>query len=161
MFVGALTQPLRQYLGNVASAFEGANVVVGCSGNFTMETVLSACTTPAALHSNDVSLYSSLIAAHLLKTPLDVSLEGSDFAWLAPYLDEPTSALAAVMVLLDMLPWEKQKNDHQRRMWRCYADALSFKEARGIVNTATAVFAMCEIVEAWLKEHEDDPDVQA
>lgn len=120
MFVGAINEQLRQHLASNASVFEGAAVVVGCSGNFTVEAVLAAASRPAALHSNDVSLYSSALGQWLAGGRLPFEIADHDYDWLAPYLDDPEERLGALMVLLDMLEYEKRNNAHRERMWHQY-----------------------------------------
>jgi hypothetical protein len=125
MFVGAINQHVRQFLGNVAATFRDRTVVIGCSGNFSMETIVAATSTPLALHSNDVSLYSCLLGQWLAGTPMLVTLRDPAYSWLQPYLDTPERTVACVLVLLDMLPYRKQTNPHQVRMWTNYLEAFA------------------------------------
>jgi hypothetical protein len=124
MFVGAINQYVRQFLGNVGETFKDRVVVVGCSGNFSLETIVSATSTPRALHSNDVSLYSCLLGSWLAGAPMPVTLRDAAYSWVAPYLDTPERTMACVLVLLDMLPYRQQTNAHQVRMWGNYLEAF-------------------------------------
>lgn len=120
MFVGAINSTVREFLGNVAAAFAGQQAIVGCSGNFTSEAVISQCASPAAIHSNDVSFYSCMAGRWLTGQPLDFRIADSQFAWLDPYLDSDVRRLAAIMVLLDALEFVRQNNPHRVRMWNLY-----------------------------------------
>lgn len=124
MFIGALNADVRLFLSNCPDAFAGATVVIGCSGNFTMETVLSQTAQPAAIHSNDVSLYSSLIGHYLTEQPFDCGIADPDYQWLEPYWQTPESRIAVVMVLLDMLEYEKRNTSHRIRMWKVFRDSF-------------------------------------
>jgi len=120
MFIGAINSDVRQVLANTARVFNGRRVVVGCSGNFTSEAVISAHAAAAEIHSNDVSLYCCMFGRWLSGRPLDLAVAEPDFAWLEQYLVDDTSRLAAMMVLLDALEFEKQNNAHRVRMWKVY-----------------------------------------
>ncbi len=127
MFVGAINSTVRQFLGNVAHVFDGQQVVVGCSGNFTLESVIYQCSTPAAIHSNDVSFYSCMAGRWLTKQPLEFRITDPDFAWLDDHLstEDGTHRLAAIMVLLDALEFRKQNNPHRVRMWNLYQESFA------------------------------------
>ena len=56
MFIGAINSQLRSILAGFR-ALQDRPVYVGCSGNFTVERVLTS-KGVKELHSNDVSLYS-------------------------------------------------------------------------------------------------------
>lgn len=124
MFVGAINEDVRKYLAHNAAAFEGRPVVVGCSGNFTLESVIAETARPAAIHSNDVSLYSSALGEWLSGGRLDFEIAEPEYEWLAPHLLGPEDRLAVLMVLLDMLEFEKQNNAHRERMWGQYLAAF-------------------------------------
>lgn len=124
MFVGAINATVRTFLGNVAGVFNNHNVIVGCSGNFTSEAVLAAYSQPASVHSNDVSFYSCMAGAWLTGSPLRFEIADEDYRWLESYFDSDTSRLAAIMVLLDMLDFDKRNTIHRKRMWQAYLDGF-------------------------------------
>lgn len=142
MFVGAINSGVRAFLAAMSPQLDGKVCVVGCSGNFTSEAVLTFAASPKAVHSNDVSLYSSLAGAHLIGEDFLLWIKDERFNWLNPYLADSTTKLAAVMILLDMLQWEKQANTHQKRMWSLYRstfDVLMDKTLQRIANTKIRV----------------------
>jgi hypothetical protein len=122
MFLGTIDDNVRRYIAGNREAFAGQTVVVGCSGNFTSEKVILQSTQPAAVHSNDVSLYSLLLADAMLKTRCELTIKEDEYAWLTPYLFERSAwhRVGAVMFMLKMLKHEKQKTVYARRMWTHY-----------------------------------------
>lgn len=122
MFLGTIDDNVRRYLAGNRAAFAGRTVVVGCSGNFTSEKIILQSTAPAAVHSNDVSLYSLLLADAMLGTETPLAVLEPEYAWLAPYLFDksPWHRVAAAMLLLRMLKHEKQRSAHAKRLWHHY-----------------------------------------
>ncbi len=116
MFTGSVNQYVRKWFIDHAAAFTGRRVVVGCSGNFTFEALLGKHAQPAEIHSNDVSLYSCTLGGWLAGRPLELTAKpGAE--WLAPYLDEPDSAAASVLLLSGMLPYLRgATNAHKARI---------------------------------------------
>jgi hypothetical protein len=124
MFVGAINSTLRTFLAHHGDAFRDRVVMMGCSGNFTCEATLTAHANPFEIHSNDVSLYSTLLGRWLTGEPFQVEIVDPDFDWLRPYFASDLERLGAVMVLLDMLPFVKQNNPHAARMWGVYRESF-------------------------------------
>ena len=124
MFVGAINRTVREFIGNNARAFDARTVVVGCSGNFTSEAVLTQCARPQTLHSNDVSFYSCMLGNWLTSQPVAYRIVDPAFAWLDEHLltEDAAHRCAAIMVLLDALAYRKQANAHQARMWQLYRE---------------------------------------
>jgi hypothetical protein len=120
MFIGAINSTVRKFLANTARVFEGQTVVVGCSGNFTSEAVISQYANPAAIHANDVSFYSCMAGRWLTGQPLEFTIVEAEYEWLTPYLESDTRRLAAILTLLDMLEFEKRNNAHRVRLWNLY-----------------------------------------
>ncbi len=122
MFLGTIDDNIRRYIAGNRAAFAGQAIVVGCSGNFTSEKVLLQEAAPAAVHSNDVSLYSLLLADAMLNQRTTLTLREEAYTWLAPYLFERSTwdRAAAVMLLLRLLKFEKRRNAYARRMWSHY-----------------------------------------
>lgn len=122
MFLGTIDDNVRRYIAGNRAVFAGQEVVVGCSGNFTSEKVLLQEATPAAVHSNDVSLYSLLLADAMLGRTSDLALREPEYEWLGEYLcgGTPWARPASVMLLLRLLKFEKRKTVYARRMWTHY-----------------------------------------
>lgn len=123
MFVGALNQKALAWLRAQRDSFAGKRVVVGCSGSFSTELMLlRAGTALRGLHGNDVALFSYVLGAWLCGQ--DAALKPKQDApdWLRAAWEPGAPAVAALHVLLEMLPYVKQRNPHQQRMWHSYTD---------------------------------------
>ena len=119
-FIGSINAETRKWLGNNGAAFEGREVWVGCSGNFTVEQVLSRYAPKAGIRGNDVSLYSSALGAYLAGQPFNLSVREEKFTWLEPYLEDVEAKAATVMILFEMLKYEKANNLFKQRHWAHY-----------------------------------------
>lgn len=122
MFLGTIEPVVRNFLAAHADIFKGQIVAVGCSGNFTSERVLWECTgKDIRIHSNDVSLYSSIIGAHLAGKPFEIQVVEPQYQWLNTYFDQGGwIRIAALLVFYRALDYEPQKNAYSVRMWRQY-----------------------------------------
>lgn len=144
MFFGTIDDNIRRYIAGNRSSFAGQEVVVGCSGNFTSEKVLLQEATPAAVHSNDVSLYSLLLADAMLSQRTAITINEPVYAWLEPYLFERGAweRASAIMLLLRLLRFEKQRTAFARRMWRHYRaefDALTTTSAARLAESSVPI----------------------
>jgi hypothetical protein len=119
-FVGSINAETRKWLGNNGPAFDGREVWVGCSGAFTVEQILSRYAPKARLRGNDVSLYSSALGAYLAGQEFRLEIREEKFAWLEPYLGDVEARAAAVMVLFEVLKYEKADNLFKKRHWAHY-----------------------------------------
>jgi hypothetical protein len=129
-FVGSINAETRRWLGNNGPAFDGRKVYAGCSGNFTVEQILSRYAPMARIWGNDVSLYSSVLGAYLAGQPFEMSAREESFKWLEPYLANEEARAAAIMVLLEALKFEKANNIFKARHWGHYLDNFeSFHQA--------------------------------
>jgi hypothetical protein len=122
MFLGTIEPVVRNFLAANAEAFRSQVVAVGCSGNFTSERVLWESTgRDVQLFSNDISLYSSMIGAHLAGQPFDTWVNEPDYAWLNTYLEQGGwTRIAALLVFYRVLMFERQRNAYEKRMWGEY-----------------------------------------
>jgi Phage DNA Adenine Methylase-like domain 1 len=75
MFIGAINENLRAVVAEIAHRWKGAKVYVGCTGNATVERIVSQFG-PAELHGNDVSLYSCVLGSHLAGIKVEVKCSG-------------------------------------------------------------------------------------
>jgi hypothetical protein len=119
-FIGSINAETRKWLGNNGPAFDGREVWVGCSGAFTVEQILSRYAPKARIRGNDVSLYSSALGAYLAGQPFNLTVKEEKFAWLEPYLIDVEARAATVMVLFEVLKYEKADNLFKRRHWAHY-----------------------------------------
>ena len=69
---------------------------------------------------NDVSLYSSALGAYLANQSFRLEVQEEKFAWTEPYLADEEAKAAAVMVLFEVLKYEKANNLFKQRHWAHY-----------------------------------------
>ena len=123
-FIGSINAKLRAFFFTHARLLAGRRCFIGCSGNFTIEQILTRVAPTAELHSNDVSLYSGVIGAALTQTPFPLRCIIPEMEWINEYLEEgPVPGprdVSTVILYLEMLKYEKQKNDYTKGMWRSY-----------------------------------------
>ena len=125
-FIGSINAETRKWLGNNGQAFDGRQVYVGCSGAFTVEQILTRYAPKAKLWGNDVSLYSGVLGAYLSGQSFRLDVQEEKFAWLDPYLGDEEAKAATVMVLFEMLKYEKDRNLFQHRQARDVRPGLGY-----------------------------------
>jgi hypothetical protein len=121
-FIGSINAETRKWLGNNGAAFDGRQVYVGCSGNFSVEQLLSRYAPKARIWGNDVSIYSGALGAYLANQPFELSVQEEDYKWLEAYLEDVEGQAAAIMVLLEALKYEKANNAFKARHWAHYCN---------------------------------------
>ncbi|MBI5167693.1 MAG: hypothetical protein HY998_08175, partial [candidate division NC10 bacterium] len=119
-FIGSINAETRKWLGNNGTAFDGRQVYVGCSGNFTVEQILSRYALKARIWGNDVSIYSGVLGAYLADQPFDFSVREEEYKWLEAHMEDVEAKAATVMVLLEALKYEKANNAFKARHWNHY-----------------------------------------
>ncbi len=119
-FIGSVNAETRKWLGNNGQAFDGRQVYVGCSGAFTVEQLLTRYAPKAKLWGNDVSLYSGVLGAYLSGQTFRLEVQEERFAWLEPYLADEEAKAATVMIIFEMLKYEKANNLFKQRHWMHY-----------------------------------------
>ena len=119
-FIGSINAETRKWLGNNGPAFDGREIWVGCSGAFTVEQILSRYAPKAKIRGNDISLYSSALGAYLAGQDFNLSVREDKFEWLNPYLGDVEARAATVMVLFEVLKYEKANNLFKKRHWAHY-----------------------------------------
>jgi hypothetical protein len=127
MFVGTVNAAIRKYLAERTELFRNREVVIGCSGNFSVESALYGSSRNVALHSNDVSFYSVMLGKWLAGgSDLPFELTES-WNWLAPYCRGGEAKVATIVLLSGLIRWvpktaEKTPGDHSRRMIEAYRE---------------------------------------
>lgn len=121
-FIGAVNHEVRIFLGNMADRFfSGRQVVVGCSGNFTVEQIITRKSSPASIWGNDVSLYSSVLGAYLSGQDFRLEISDDRISFVEAFLSTVEEKAATILVLSEALQHEKEKNLFQTRLWRHYS----------------------------------------
>lgn len=117
MFTGSVCAEAREWFKSNSAAFAGRRVLCGCCGNFTIETVLSQVVDPpAAIVSNDVSLYSSALGAFYTSSdPLPLTIKQEEFDFLQGFLGSPLHTAATMVVMLGFAPFANRQTAYHRR----------------------------------------------
>jgi len=143
MFIGAINHKLRAFFWKVAPILEGREVYIGCSGNFTIEQIISRQCKGAVIHSNDISLYSSLVGEALMNQVVDVEVTESEWMFLEGGIKQGgAQSISAVLLMMEMLKFEKRRNAFQERMWTHYLrrwDELMAKTAETVEKALAAI----------------------
>ena len=146
MFIGAINTDMRSQLQSLAQEMTDLPVFVGCSGNFTVERVLSK-NNITNITSNDVSMYSSAIGNCLIRKKMHIGVKLNEFAWLEQYLTDAESQVATLMLcgeyfkfVLSDLPYYKR----QAAAYRNQFDNLHKKTVLRVKETTFA--ATCLII---------------
>ena len=117
MFSCILNHHCRSFISAHAEMFNDKTVLVGCSGNFTFEQLITKHAKPRKIISNDVSLYSRMIGAWLSGQVLDLGIQDQDFLWLEKYIKDPVSKAATAVLLMRSVKFAAQKTDYARNIW--------------------------------------------
>ncbi|CAK0775605.1 hypothetical protein CCP3SC15_5240002 [Gammaproteobacteria bacterium] len=121
MFIGSINQHLREILKEMAVGWQGLPVYVGCSGNFTVERVLSG-SGISSLHGNDVSLYSCAVGLHLGGGEIPISIKREDMAWLGEYLQGGVEKISALLLCSAYFQFLDRGTPYHKRMERHYRE---------------------------------------
>ncbi len=120
-FIGSINDKLRKFFYTNAGILEGREVFIGCSGNFTVEQIISRRCPTAIIHSNDVSMYTSVLGHHITGRPLPLTVVNEELLWMQKYIDQGGDYAAACLSLaLSMFKFEKRNNTFAERMWQTY-----------------------------------------
>jgi len=119
MFLGTIPDKVRKILKHYIPHL-GPKVSVLCSGNFTFESLLRHNGYKGEIVSNDVSIYTCSVGWALTDVDFRLEIKEPSMEWILPYLEDPISRAAAVLIFFDMSSHYKQKNDYQVRMWNSY-----------------------------------------
>lgn len=120
MFVGSINQQTRRLLYTLRRDFEGKDIYVGCSGNFTVEGIYAG---TAKLHSNDVSLYSYCIGQYASGKPLDFVVKKPELKWLEEYCKTPLERVTTITLCMEYLENYGSENIYFQRMAKEYEDS--------------------------------------
>src|SRR6476620_7026204 len=123
MFQGTIPGPMRAIVHETAASWPRGPVYVPCCGNFTIERSLAGM--GFALHSSDVSIYTTAIGRWLTGPPAGIRLreESTDeLDWLAGSLDDGAGTVAAMMLGTRFLASVGREGLWHERVVRSYRD---------------------------------------
>ncbi|MCL2005879.1 MAG: hypothetical protein FWG73_06905 [Planctomycetaceae bacterium] len=119
VFIGAIDKNSRAAAQQILSAIPPSNIYVGCSGNFTFDQMASRL--GHSVYSNDVSLYSRLIAAALMKEDFPIQCVNDELAAVFQgWQNTPYTSLIQVIFSIKIGEFSAKKNDYQCMMWDNY-----------------------------------------
>lgn len=121
MFTGTTPQEVKILLQDLMKEVEKKEVFIGCSGNYTTDKVMSAM--GYNVHSNDVSLYSKLIADLLLGTDTDIEVINPELRNVFDTWSESRyKKLAEVMFTMRVSGFHQRKNNYQEEMFNAFIE---------------------------------------
>jgi hypothetical protein len=121
MFIGSIDKPARIMCDNLLQKTVGrlSEVYVGCSGNFTFDRIASA--RGFRVHSNDVSLYSRVIAGIVTDKRFRFKCKNPMLETVfAEWPDTPQADLVKIMFAMRVGKFAEMKNEFQRTMMENY-----------------------------------------
>lgn len=143
MFIGSIDKPSRMICENIlnkVSLAEKPDIYVGCSGNFTFDRIAAA--KGFRVHSNDVSLYSRVIAGIVTGQRFPFVCKHPTLnAIFANWNDDAQSDLVKIMFAAKFGQFAECKNDFQKTMLENYiSGAPAFYEGTLAKFSKNAVF---------------------
>jgi hypothetical protein len=120
-FTGTTPPEVKLLLQDIMKGVSAKDVYIGCSGNYTTDKVLSGM--GFNIHSNDVSLYSKLIADILLGTDTELTVVNPELKEVFATWDESKyKKLVQVMYAIRISEFEKRKNNYQVEMYNAFIE---------------------------------------
>lgn len=125
MFYGSIPADVQSMISEIVKSWDCNDIYVGCSGNFTIERCLNG-KTKAALHSNDVTVYSCLIGRYLAGKDLNVRLKpdyDGRMKFVEKYMDGGAGTIAVVLLLSRMATYiGSAPNPYYEKIINAYVD---------------------------------------
>lgn len=120
-FIGSINDKLRKFFHTHSRVLDGRDCYIGCSGNFTIEQIISRRCPSARLFSNDISLYSSALGHYLIDRPFQMEVVNDELLFVREYIARgQAEGVAILSLMLSMFKFEKRNNDFSNRMWETY-----------------------------------------
>jgi len=120
-FVGSLNADMRSICTSLCRQWQGRDIYVPCSGNFTIEQILSSIGGFKSVHSNDVSLYTSAIGEYLMGGNVYVTVtDNPDYQWLNDWVTPGLDTIATLMLATKVFPCVGRQEPYFKRMLGAY-----------------------------------------
>lgn len=120
MFAGGLNEDLRSSIAALAPAWKGRPVYVVGSGNLTIERILRDAGV-SEIHSNDVTLYTSVLGSYAAGQLLQVGLKpdlGNE--WMLPFMEPGVPLIAHLLLTMEYVKFAGRKEAFHQRMSAAY-----------------------------------------
>ncbi len=138
-FIGSINGKLRQFFSTHAQILDGRDCYLGCSGNFTLEQIITRQCENARLFSNDISLYTSALGHYLVDQPFKMEIVNEEFLFARDYIAKGGAYPAAVLsLMLAMFKFEKRNNPFNERMWLTYLTTFEQLLEKTVATTENA-----------------------
>lgn len=164
MFQGTIPQPMRAIVRETAGSWPRGAVYVPCCGNFTIERSLAGM--GFALHSSDVSIYTTAMGRWLTRQPVGVRLREESteqLGWLADSLDDGVGTVATLMLGTRFLASVNREGLWHQRVVRSYREQWETKHAETVqrLSGSDVELASYEVedVRSWLQKVPRDAPV--
>ncbi|MBY8884756.1 hypothetical protein K7472_07845 [Streptomyces sp. PTM05] len=164
MFQGTIPGPMRAIVRETAGSWPRGQVYVPCCGNFTIERSLIGM--GFALHSSDVSIYTTAIGRWLTGQPAGIRLREesmNQLGWLADSLDDDVGTVAALMLGTRFLASVGRDGLWHERVVRSYREQWAVKHAETVERLSASDVALAsytvEDVRTWLQTVPGDAPV--
>ncbi len=164
MFQGTIPGPMRAIVREAAGRWPRGEVYVPCCGNFTIERSVAGM--GFALHSSDVSIYTTAIGRWLTRQPVGIRLreESTDhLGWLADSLDDGVGTVATLMLGTRFLASVGREGLCHERVVRSYRERREAKHAETVqrLSGSDVELASYEVegVRSWLQKVPRDAPV--
>lgn len=164
MFQGTIPGPMRAIVRETAVSWPQGPVYVPCCGNFTIERSLAGL--GFALHSSDVSIYTTAIGRWLTGQPVGIRLaedSADELGWLADSLDDAVGTVATLMLGTRFLASVGREGLWHQRVVRSYRDQWQAKHTETVERLSASDVALAsyevEDVRSWLRKVPRDAPV--
>lgn len=156
-FTGTTPQEVRILLHDLMKNVEQKSVYVGCSGNFTTDKLMASM--GFDVHSNDVSLYSKLIADIILNEDTELEVINPDLKLIFDKWDDSRyKKLIQVMFAMRLSGFQERKNEYQQAMYNAFvSQSVDYynntieKLQKGSLDFKIKSFSFCDFYE-FLKD---------
>ncbi|MBI0379165.1 hypothetical protein JBE27_23515 [Streptomyces albiflaviniger] len=164
MFQGTIPGPMRAIVRETAGRWPRGEVYVPCCGNFTIERSVAGM--GFALHSSDVSIYTTAIGRWLTRQAIGVRLRdesAKQLGWLADSLDDGVGTVATLMLGTRFLASVCREGLWHERVVRSYREQWQAKHAETVqrLSGTDVELASYEVedVRVWLQKVPHDAPV--
>ncbi|MEV6132082.1 hypothetical protein AB0M05_35745 [Streptomyces violaceusniger] len=164
MFQGTIPGPMRAIVRETAGRWPRGEVYVPCCGNFTIERSVAGM--GFALHSSDVSIYTTAIGRWLTRQPVGIRLREEStehLGWLADSLDDGVGTVATLMLGTRFLASVGREGLWHERVVRSYREQWDAKHAETVqrLSGSDVELASYEVedVRSWLQKVPRDAPV--
>ncbi|WP_406200127.1 hypothetical protein OH807_18635 [Kitasatospora sp. NBC_01560] len=164
MFQGTIPGPMRSIVRETARQWPAGPVYVPCCGNFTIER--SIADLGFALHSSDVSIYTTAIGRWLTSQPVGIRLRDESreqLGWLEESLDDGVGTVATLMLGTRFLAsvdrdglWHQRVVRSYREQWQAMHTETTEKLGRTDLQLSSY---QAEDVRSWLQAVPSDAPV--